>query len=61
MNAYYYTFGTDERYPYHGGWVQVFAETMKEANQLFRKYYPDRREGILNCAMVYEQEDDVRI
>lgn len=35
MNAYYYTFGTDERYPYQGGWVQVFAETMKEANQFF--------------------------
>lgn len=57
MNSYYYTFGTDERYPYQGGWIQVFAETMKEANQLFRKYYPDRHEGILNCAMVYEQEE----
>ena len=57
MNAYYYTFGTDERYPYQGGWVQVFAETMKEANQFFRKYYPDRNEGILNCAIVYEQEE----
>lgn len=56
MNTYYYTFGTDPGFPYQGGWVQVYAETPKEADELFRKNFPDRHDGFLNCAGIYRQE-----
>lgn len=56
MNAYYYTFGSDVRFPYQGGWVQVFAETSEKADKLFRKYYPDQHPGILNCAAIYNRK-----
>lgn len=49
----YYTFGTDERYPYQGGWVEVEAPSMKEAHRAFRSQYPDRIAGRLNCADYY--------
>ena len=57
MNAYYYTFGSDMRFPYQGGCVQVFAETSEKADAIFRKYFPDRNPGILNCAAIYKQEN----
>nr|WP_298061043.1 hypothetical protein [uncultured Blautia sp.] len=57
MNAYYYTFGTNPGFPFYGGWVQVFAETSQEADAIFRQHYPDRHDGILNCAIIYRQEN----
>lgn len=53
MDSYYFTFGTDERYPYQGGYVEIEAECMKEAQAIFRAHYPDRTPGILNCADYY--------
>lgn len=52
----FYTFGTDERYPHRGGWVEVEAENVKQAHAIFRKHYPDRTPGILNCADYYTEE-----
>ena len=42
MNRYYYTFGTDPAFPYKKGWVEVRANTMKEADEKFRRRFPDR-------------------
>ena len=28
---FYFTFGTDEKYPFQGGWVEIIAENKKEA------------------------------
>ena len=55
MNRYYYTFGTDPAFPYKKGWVEVRANTMKEADEKVRRRFPDRpgHEGTLNCAFVY--------
>ena len=36
--TFYYTFGSDGRYPFQNGWVTVTAETMKKANGLFRNF-----------------------
>lgn len=52
----YYTFGTDERYPHRGGWVEVEADTIKQAHAAFRRHYPDRTTGILNCADYYTEK-----
>lgn len=52
----FYTFGSDERFPFQGGWVEVEAENMKQANALFRACYPDRTPGILNCSDYYTEQ-----
>ena len=52
----FYTYGTSERYPFCGGWVEVEANTMKQAHALYRAAYPDRDPGILNCADYYTEE-----
>ena len=53
LQSFYYTFGTDDSYPFKRGWVEVQARDMHEANQLFRANYPDKFPGVLNCAFVY--------
>ncbi len=61
----YYTFGTDPRFPFCGGWVEVEASTMKEAHAVFRVNFPDREPGVLNCSDYYTEaqfdESDMRI
>lgn len=31
----FYTFGTDERYPYKGGWIIIETDSMEKAHQIF--------------------------
>lgn len=46
----FYTYGSDKKFPFYGGWVEVEADSMKQAHALYRAAYPDREPGILNCA-----------
>jgi len=57
MNRYFYTFGSDPQFPYQYGWVEIHAETFKEADKKFRSRFPDRpgHEGILNVAFCYDE------
>ena len=54
---FYYTFGTDEQFPYERGWVEVVADNQEEADAKFRNRFPDVNKGILNCAFVYTEEN----
>lgn len=51
----FYTFGSDERFPFCGGWVEVEAPTMKEAHAVFRANYRDKTPGALNCSDYYTE------
>ena len=51
----FYTFGTDPRFPFCGGWVEIDADNMKQAHAIFRACYPDRDPGILNCSDYYTE------
>ena len=56
----YYTFGTDELFPFRGGWVEINAPTMREAHAVFRENFPDRPNQIsvlLNCSDYYTEEE----
>lgn len=53
LSNYYFTFGTSPGYPFYGGWVQVEAESLNQAIEVFRRHFPDRVEGVLNCADYY--------
>ena len=52
-SIYYFTFGSDPKYPFQGGWVQVEAESLNQAAAIFRQHFPDRTPGVLNCADYY--------
>lgn len=56
FQKYYFTFGSDERFPYHGGWVIIEAANESMARDLFQTIYPNRHENTLNCAWVYSED-----
>ncbi|MEG0898390.1 MAG: hypothetical protein RSF40_01590 [Oscillospiraceae bacterium] len=56
MNKYFYTFGTDMKFPYQRGWVEVHADNWNEAHVKFRTKFPDRHKNCLNCAFFYDEE-----
>lgn len=57
MKTFYFTFGSDERYPFQNGWVEIDAPNLITAQSIFRCYWPDRTEGILNYAFHYTKEE----
>lgn len=56
MDKYYFTFGTSERFPFRGGWVEVLAPDRAAAVRTFRARYPDVNEGIVNCSDIYTSD-----
>jgi len=56
LQCFYYTFGSDEKFPYRNGWVIVLARDWQDAHQKFSARLPDRRENTLNCAFFYDAE-----
>lgn len=56
MQKYYFTFGTSDKFPFHGGWVEVFAPDRSKAVATYRSHHPDVNEGIINCSDIYTEE-----
>ena len=59
MAKIYFTFGSDPRFPYgRNDYVEVEAEDMHQACELFNLLHPPRNEGsnIVNCAFIYSEE-----
>lgn len=56
IKNFYYTFGALPQYPYEGGWVEVQAESLKKAHEMFRIKFPDVQKDVLNCADFYTEE-----
>jgi len=50
---FYFTYGTDKQ-PFYGGWTEVEATNKEMAITAFRTYHPDRAEGFVNCASIYD-------
>ena len=57
MKNYYFTYGSSPQYPFCGGWTVVVAEDKRKAMAAFRAYHEDAKEGVLNCAFVYDQAE----
>lgn len=53
--AFFFTFGTAEQFPYQGGYLIVKARNQAEAVQIFRHSYPDINENTVNCAFIYNE------
>lgn len=54
---FYYTFGTNEKQPYCGGWVEVIANSIALADKVYSEKFPDIRPGVLNCAGRYTEQE----
>lgn len=54
--TYYFTFGSDMKFPHQNGWVEVKAFCWNSAIDKFRQVYPDRHQNIINCAFCYDAE-----
>ncbi|MCD8109996.1 MAG: hypothetical protein LUE14_07845 [Clostridiales bacterium] len=56
MERWYFTFGTDAGFPFQDTYLVVFADSEKSAIEKFCAAYPDRHEGVVNCAFWYSEE-----
>lgn len=58
MNKYYFTFGSDEQFPYtRDDYVMVFAPTAHIAVRKFQKRHPNRPGSpFVNCADIYNED-----
>lgn len=61
LNNYYFTFGTNEQYPYRDGYLIVKAENANDVVQKYRSRYPDIDDGIINCAFIYSEDQWMEI
>lgn len=55
MARFYFTYGLEEQ-PFVGGWTVVEAPDWDAACELFRSRHPDRIDGLLNCAGIYDEK-----
>ena len=56
LETFYFTFGTDQRFPFYMGWVEIQAVDEGSARRIFREYFPG--DGpYLNCAFVYSEPE----
>lgn len=58
LNNYYFTFGSDERFPYQNTYIIIKADNINVACDAFLKKFPSR-DGTrtLNCAFVYPEHE----
>ena len=58
MFNYYFTFGSDKRFPFQMGYVIVKANDQVSACKVFKAYFPNRPgSDCLNCSFVYNEEE----
>lgn len=60
FNVYYYTYGTNDKYPFVGGWTEIVANSHAVANQVFKRIHPNlTNPEYLNCCGVYLHDEIV--
>ena len=59
MAKFYFTYGSDERFPYQDGWTEVEAQDYGAACDAFSHFHPSRDpwDPCLNCADAYTEEE----
>ena len=59
MAKFYFTYGSDPRFPFQYGWTEIVAPDKSMACAAFRHYHPDRDPDVrcLNCADVYTEAE----
>ena len=59
MATFYFTYGSDERFPFQYGWTEIEAPDMVTACAAFRLFHParDPEDHCLNCADKYTEAE----
>ena len=58
LKSFYFTFGTDEEFPFRGGWIIIESPNMIAAKNIFKEYFPPRDTGgCLNYSFCYSEEE----
>ncbi len=55
-----FSFGSSQQFPFQGGYIIINASDSKKAVNEYRKRYPDRTPGILNCSDIYTNPDTIQ-
>lgn len=54
---YYFTYGSDDRFPFQSGWTEVEAESYDQAVEAFQAFHPNRPgSDFINCAGIYGED-----
>lgn len=55
--TYYFTYGSDIRFPFQSGWTEIEAESYDQAIAAFQAFHPNRSgSDFINCAGIYGEE-----
>lgn len=58
MRKFYFTYGSDEQFPFQNGYSIVIADDIHQAIGKFRKYHPNREgSNCINCAFYYTENE----
>lgn len=56
MAKFYFTYGSDERFPFQYGWTEIEAPNVETACDIFQAVHPNRPgSSCLNCADYYSE------
>lgn len=55
-----FSFGSWKGYPYQNGFVIIDAPDKKAAIEEFRRRYPDKTPGVINCSDIYTDKDKIK-
>lgn len=53
----FFTFGTDEQFPYKDCYIVIEGKSMESCINTFRKFFPDKSKGTVNCAFIYNESE----
>lgn len=56
MKKTYFSFGSDEKFPYQNTYLIVVSNDLESAFNAFREKYPDIHPDCLNCAFYYTED-----
>ena len=56
LSNFYFTYGTDEYYPFYGGWTKIAAPSKNIALDYFVAIHPNNG-NCLNCACYYTEDE----
>ncbi len=56
MEIYYFTFGSNEKYPYQNTYIAIIALNYADAIIAFKERYADVNDDYINCSNYYNEE-----
>lgn len=57
MEKYYFTFGSDEGFPFQNTYIVIIASSYRDAVNYFQSKYPNRASHCMNCSDCYNEKE----